>query len=51
MDFARARQIAEEGLARFPNSPALNMVMANAYLMDQLDLGPFADCHDKFALA
>ena len=21
---------------------ALNMVMANAYLMDQLDLGPFA---------
>ena len=49
--FARARQIAEEGLARFPNSPALNMVMANAYLMDQLDLGPFADCYDKFALA
>ena len=49
--FARARQIAEEGLARFPNSPALNMVVANAYLMDQLDLGPFADCHDKFALA
>ncbi len=25
--------------------------MANAYLMDQLDLGPFADCHQKFALS
>jgi class 3 adenylate cyclase/TolB-like protein len=49
--FARARQIAEEGLARSPNSPALNLVMANAYLMDELDLGPFPDCHEKFALA
>jgi len=49
--FARARQIAEEGLTRFPDSSALNLVMANAYLMDELDLGPFADCHETFALA
>ena len=49
--YARARQIAEEGLARFPESAALNLLTANAYLMDELDLGPFADCHEKFALA
>jgi adenylate cyclase len=49
--FARARRIAEEGLARFPDSPAVNLVMANAYLLDQLDLGPFPDCHETFALA
>ncbi len=29
---ARARQIAEEGLARFPSSPALNLLMANAFI-------------------
>jgi hypothetical protein len=49
--FARARQIAEEGLARFPNSPALNLTMAQAFFQEQTDLGPFADCHEKFALA
>ena len=48
---ARARQIAEEGLARFPGSPALNLLMADAFLTEQTDLGPFADCHEKFALA
>ena len=48
---ARARQVAEEGLARFPGSPALNLVMASAFLQEQTDLGPFADCHEKFALA
>ena len=48
---ARARQIAEEGLARFPNSPALNVIMADAFVQEQIDLGPFADCHEKFALA
>jgi tetratricopeptide (TPR) repeat protein len=48
---ARARQIAEEGLARFPGSAALNLVMAQAFLQEQTDLGPFADCHEKFALA
>jgi tetratricopeptide (TPR) repeat protein len=48
---ARARQIAEEGLARFPSSPALNLLMANAFIQEQTDLGPFADCHEKFALA
>jgi tetratricopeptide (TPR) repeat protein len=47
---ARARQIAEEGLARFPSSPALNPQMAWAFLKEQVDLGPFADCHEKFAL-
>jgi class 3 adenylate cyclase/TolB-like protein len=48
---ARARQIAEEGLARFPSSPALNLLMAGALVQEQTDLGPFADCHEKFALA
>jgi TolB-like protein len=48
---ARVRQVAEEGLARFPDSPALNLHMANALLLEQIDLGPFADCHEKFALA
>ena len=36
---ARARQIAEEGLARFPGSPALNLLMADASLLtEQTDL-------------
>jgi tetratricopeptide (TPR) repeat protein len=48
---ARVRQIAEEGLARFPDSPALNLHVANALQLEQLDLGPFPDCHEKFALA
>ena len=48
---ARARQVAEEGLARFPGSPALNLLMVTAFLQEQTDLGPFADCHEKFALA
>jgi adenylate cyclase len=48
---ARAKQVAEDGLARFPNSPALNLLMATAFLQEQTDLGPFADCHEKFALA
>ena len=48
---ARARQVAEEGLARFPNSPALNRLMAITFIGEQTDLGPFADCHEKFALA
>ena len=39
------------GLSAFPNSPALNLLMAHAYVMDELDLGPFADCHEMFALA
>jgi class 3 adenylate cyclase/TolB-like protein len=49
--FARARQIAEEGLARFPTSPALNLLMAEAFIQEQTGPGPFADCHEKFALA
>jgi tetratricopeptide (TPR) repeat protein len=48
---ARARQIAQEGLARFPGSPALNLLMANNFINEQTDVGPFADCHEKFALA
>ena len=48
---ARVRQIAEEGLARFPDSPALNLQIANALQLEQLDFGPFPDCHEKFALA
>jgi hypothetical protein len=48
---ARARQITEEGLARFPSSPALNLLMPDAFIQEQTDLGPFADCHEKFALA
>ena len=48
---ARTRQIAEEGLARFPSSPALNLLMAWTFIAEQTDLGPFADCHEKFALA
>jgi adenylate cyclase len=48
---AHARQIAEEGLARFPGSPALNLVTASAYTNEQTDIGPFPDCHEKFALA
>jgi adenylate cyclase len=48
---ARVRQVAEEGLARFPDSPALKLHMANALLIEQTDLGPFPDCHEKFALA
>jgi adenylate cyclase len=48
---ARARQVADQGLARFPGSPALNLLMANAFIQEQTDLGPFADCHEKFALA
>jgi adenylate cyclase len=49
--FGRTRQILEEGMARFPNSAALNLLMAHAYMTEQTDLGPFADCHEKFALA
>jgi adenylate cyclase len=48
---AHLRQVAEEGLARFPDSPALKLHMANALLLEQTDLGPFPDCHEKFALA
>jgi hypothetical protein len=25
--------------------------MADAFIKEQIDLGPFADCHEKFALA
>jgi adenylate cyclase len=49
--FARTQQVADEGLARFPTSPALNLIVAIAYINEQTDLGPFADCHEKFALA
>ena len=49
--FARARQVAQEGMARFPGSPALNLLMALAFLQEQDNLGPFADCREKFALA
>ena len=38
-------------MARFPDSPALKLHMAKALLLEQTDLGPFADCHEKFALA
>jgi adenylate cyclase len=48
---ARAREVAEQGLARFPGSPALNLVIASAYSNEQTDIGPFPDCHEKFALA
>jgi adenylate cyclase len=48
---ARVRQIAEEGLARFPNAAALNLHMAHTLILEQMDLGPFSDCHEKFALA
>jgi adenylate cyclase len=48
---ARVWQVAEEGLARFPDSPALKLHMANALLLEQTDLGPLPDCHEKFALA
>jgi hypothetical protein len=48
---ARVRQVAEEGLARFPDSSGLKLHVANALQLEQLDLGPFPDCHEKFALA
>ena len=48
---ARARQVAEKGLARFPGSPALNLLTAGAFLNEQTDDGPFVDCHEKFAIA
>jgi adenylate cyclase len=48
---SQARQIAERGLERFPGSPALNVLMAMIFVQEQTDLGPFADCHEKFALA
>jgi hypothetical protein len=34
-------------LAQFPNSPALKVHVANALLLEQTDLGPFADCHEN----
>jgi adenylate cyclase len=49
--FARAEDILQEGLARFPDSPALKLRLAFAYVSEQTALGPFADCHEKFALA
>jgi TolB-like protein len=48
---ARVRQIAEEGLARFPGAAALNLHIAQSFILEQVDLGPFPDCHEKFALA
>ena len=49
--YAQAYEILQDGLARFPDSPALKLRLAFAYVSEQLGLGPFADCHEKFALA
>jgi adenylate cyclase len=43
--FTQAEKILREGLARFPDSPALKLRLAFAYVSEQTDLGPFADCH------
>ena len=49
--YARAREILQEGLARFPESPALKLRLAFANVSEQLGLGPFADCREKYAMA
>jgi adenylate cyclase len=49
--YAQAYEILQDGLARFPDSPAVKLRLAFAYVSEQLGLGPFADCHEKFAVA
>ena len=49
---ARVRQVAEEGLARFPElARAQPADRQRSPAWSRLDLGPFPDCHEKFALA
>lgn len=49
--FVRAESILQEGLTKFPDSPALKLRLAFTYITQQSDLGPFPDCHEKYALA
>jgi class 3 adenylate cyclase/TolB-like protein len=49
--YAQAYEILQAGLTRFPDSPALKLRLAFAYVSEQLGLGPFADCREKFDTA
>jgi adenylate cyclase len=49
--YGQAYEILQDGLSRNPESPALKLRLAFAYVSEQLGLGPFADCHEKFATA
>ena len=45
-DNQRARKIAEQGLARFPNSALLKIELAWTYMMEADTYGPFKNCRE-----
>jgi adenylate cyclase len=45
-DNLRSRKIAEEGLARFPDSPLLKIRLAWTYMVEADTFGPFENCHE-----
>ena len=47
----QGRQIAKEGLARFPNSALLKIVMAWSYQYENMFFGPFENCRDTTEIA
>ncbi|HZZ25933.1 MAG TPA: adenylate/guanylate cyclase domain-containing protein [Roseiarcus sp.] len=50
-DNLQARKIAEEGLARFPNSALLKTRLAWSYLLESDALGPYENCHETIEIA
>ena len=45
-DNVRSRKLAEEGLARFPNSPLLKIRLAWTYMTEADTFGPFENCRE-----
>jgi len=50
-DNLRSRKIAEDGLARFPDSPLLKIRLAWTYMSVADTFGPFEDCHENAEMA
>jgi adenylate cyclase len=50
-DNLRSRKIAEEGLARFPDSPLLKIRLAWTYMVEADTFGPFENCHESTEIA
>ena len=50
-DNLRARRVAEEGLARFPDSPLLKIRLAWSYLLESDGFGPFENCRETIGSA
>jgi TolB-like protein len=50
-DNLRSRKIAEDGLARFPNSPLLKNRLAWTYVVESDNYGPFENCRETMGVA